>query len=409
MGLENVDGTFDVATDIDHSDVDESANSGTGGGTIALWKLDRESLVRRLAGAEFSNNSAFGTPPALVDLNKSDSSPWDTTFEDGEAPHGVNVKGTAFDETERPLSGTATVTSDSGEELASKDVAGSFILASSPPNGVTAGADVETTSYTFSFQPSVAGLNYVSENISFRTNVGIFRYAAITGKVTQYDGSPATGVPVFGSGQGTTTNDQGEYNLLAPSGTDVDISAVGTTQTRTPVFGSTVTLDFQFSRLSIQVVDPEFNPLENTPVKIGSDSYTTNSDGKVILENASVRPYNIVVGGDAEYVVNVEQQGELIEKQYGQSFAGYRVTVTEKQTDLPVVATTVRFKDEGIASQTNGNGRASAIIQNPGEKELQVGVSDRRYSTKTIKVEVEEGEVRQRDVELTRQQNAPTY
>lgn len=387
------------------TETESGAESGSGGDVMSYWSQSRVEILQSIRGISFTNNSSFPIPKGVTG-----KSGFDIDFDSGgEARAGVAAEGKALDASGLPLSGDAVI-KIGGEEKSRAVSSGQFTVTANPPRGVTSGSNTERQKVDFLFSPSSAGISNSFDDIGSYKNVGTFQYGEIKGKVTDYEGNPVSGAAVFGEGEGATTNSSGEYSIAAPGGTQVDLTSLDKTETvtKTPSAGSTITVDFQFSRLVVKVVDPELNPMVGTPVKINGDNYETNDEGRVVLERAGIKTHNVVVDGEEEISPTVSQQGELVEEQFGDAFSGYRIALREDSTDLPIQSTTVAFISGGIASQTNGNGRASTLVNTEGEKEVELGTGDRRYETKTVTVTVKNGEIKTEEGTLSRRSNAPT-
>lgn len=322
---------------------------------------------------------------------------------------GINASGGALAADGSALSGKAQIIINDSVS-SSKAVKGPFRISSPPPPGVESGTDSTSPEVDFKFIPSSSGISKLDTDVGLSYDAGTFQYGEVTGKVTDYEGSPISGAAVFGEGQGTSTNPKGKYSIAAPGGTTVNLESLNrtVTDTITPNGGQSVTVNFQFSRLVIKVVDPELNPMVGTPVKINGDNYETNDDGIVTLDRAGIKTHNVVIDGDEEISPTIGSQGVLVEEQFGDSLSGYRVALSESETDLPIQGTTVGFKDVGVSSQTDNNGRASAIVDVEGEREVELGRSDRRYETKTVTVVVKNGEIKSEESALSRRSNVPT-
>jgi hypothetical protein len=384
--------------------VDSEASSGSGGKTLDVLVSSRKDKLRRILKASFTDNTSFGTPKGVVDTFG-----YANGFEDEEKGLGINISGVVIGPDGKPLSGIASIESD-GESIKSSPTGGQFIISSPPPAGVFLGSNLGFASYDFRYTPSTSAIDYIEEGVDFNVPSLLVQYGQVEGKVTDYDGNPVSGAAVFGSGAGTQTNSNGEYSIAAPGGTEVDLSSLNGTETvtKTPAAGASITVDFQFSRLIINVVDPEFNPLKGTAVEIDGDSYTTDDEGRVVIDKVGTKTFSVVVGGQNETTVPVPNQGELVQEQFGQNLVGFRVNLKERDTQLPIAGTTVSFVNEGIASRTDDRGRASTISDVQGENVVVLGQNDRRYETKTVLVTIQGGEVKEATASLARRNNIPT-
>ena len=58
---------FDTFTDLTHTSPPSDASSGIGGGSLATYGEERETLLSTLIKSEYANNSSYAFPPGIVD------------------------------------------------------------------------------------------------------------------------------------------------------------------------------------------------------------------------------------------------------------------------------------------------------------------------------------------------------
>lgn len=385
MGFSN-QGDFDQKQDRSLDAETDVPTDGTGGGVMAIWKQDRVTKLRNLAAAAFSNNSSFSIPAGFVDTQD-----FQAGLEGGEKHLGVNATGTALDSDGTPLSGTASIELN-GEVVQEAESVGVFMISIRPPAGVSYGTDTPLDAYDFRFTPDGAGLDYFDGNIGTFLDAGVFEYGGIEGTVTGYDGEPVDGATIFGEGEGTRTDADGYYKLVAPGGTEVTLYGVGHNKSKTPEPGQTITVDWQYSRLVVEVVTPDLEPISGTPVQIGQENYTTDEEGRVVIENALVTTYEVLVSETYYDETTIKQEGDRNVLRFGSERSGVDIRVVDEQTgepirDLPgIIAGTVN------RSKSNRSGRLRIFTDALDDGELIVGAGDPRYGTEGFDVTVQDGE-----------------
>lgn len=279
-------GAYDIGpvSDIEKTNetTDPFAESGSGGGDMDIWSESKFDIVTALAVGNYTDESSFGIPKAIVnsatnsyntpdaDIEKNISStdsnaesgsgggtmdvwfesrqnkltklavgsftnkskfkipaaitisstnPYDTAFPDSEKNLGNYVKGSAFDVNKDPLGGFASIEDEDGI-VSESLITGYFVINTSPGSGVTSGSSGGSGGYNFRFSPSFAGADFFKEDIGTSYDAGDIEYGSVTGTVTDYQGDVVTGVDVsFKSDNfGVSTDDNGDYEIKAPGG-----------------------------------------------------------------------------------------------------------------------------------------------------------------------------------------------
>ena len=374
MSIENK--SYDLEESRNSTETDAGAESGDGGGILDLWQQPRRELLRDVAGATFDNSSAFSIPAGVINNGYDQGGP------DEEQYHGATGRGKVLSADGRPLSGTAII-EQAGVVIASSEGVGNVSVTAPPIGGVASGDPDLGGSYDFRFRPSLAGADVFEEGIGTGYDAGIIQYGAVEGTVTDYDGDVLTGEAVLGPGIATKTGPSGEYSLKAPGGVEVAFRAAGKTVTRKPAAGSTLTVDFQFARLEIEVVTPDLDPVVGAEVAVGSKSFTTDEQGRVVVDPAPVAEYEIVVAGEYARTVEIQQQGERRVERFGddQDKAGVNLLLVDDKTGQPIRALPGEVPG-GAVAQSDKSGRLKLFVDDvTGVDRLRIGDGDDRYRT----------------------------
>lgn len=381
--------TTGFQNDEDHAltGLSSGAEAGSGGGVMAIWNESRQTKLNQFGSAEFTNNSSFGIPAAYLDTTG-----FQTGFPNGEHFMGVNAMGQAFAADGKPLSGEATLETD--EVAYGGAASGLFVISAPPAAGVTTGADVTSSDqYDFRFSPSVAGVDYYQENVGASFDAGTFQYGEVAGTVTDYDGNVVEGAVIAGEGAATKTGPDGAYQIVAPGGTQVTLYGVGHEKTKTPSAGQTITVDWQYARLIVEVVTPDLEPVAGVPVQIGQESYTTNDDGQVVIENALVTTYDVVVSDTYSDQAAIQQEGDRYVLRFGDSGrGGVDLRVVDAATGDPIRDLPGILGGTENRAKSNRAGRLRIVTDALDDGELLVGAGDPRYEAASFDVTVSEGE-----------------
>jgi hypothetical protein len=379
---------------------DEESISGSGGGTMSVWTLSRKEKLSKLAGGSFDNQSSFSVPTGIVD---SSSNPFNSGFPEGEMVSGTSASGLALNPDGSPISGTA-ILEVGGVVIEEKDVVGDFFLTSIPSPGVTLGTSKDVVqSYDFRFVPSFTALDYFVDDIPSEYDAGSIKYGAIEGIIRDYEGNPVEGAVVTGQGNAASSNSDGRYSFKAPGGTEVTLNAVGTSVTRTPSAGSTLLEDFQFSRLEVEVVTPTLDPVKGMKVKIGSETHRTDENGRVVLEQAPVSEYEILISDYLLINTEIQDQGVLLQERVGSDDkAGVKVELVDSETGEIIKNLPATFTNKGLRAISNKDGKLSIFTDDAGEVKLSIGQSDRRYKENEYGLDLDIGDTVKDSIEMDR-------
>jgi hypothetical protein len=399
MGV-NATQEFDTETDLT-PESPGGASDGPGGGTMDVWEKDRVTKLKQLAASTFTNNSSFGIPNGVVDTQQ-----FDTSFDSNETFQGVTASGTALDADGTPLPGTAAIELN-GESMAETAATGLFTVTMSPPVGVVYGVDTPLDEYDFRFSPEKTGLDVFTSNIGVFHDAGTFRYGELAGTITDYNGDPLGSETVYGEGAATKTDDDGAYSFPAPGGTSVTLKALGTETTKTPAEGETITLDFQASRVVVEVVTPDLDPVAGTPVQVGDTDHTTDDEGRVVVDPAYLVEYEILVSDRYLLRVDVTSEGNLYEERVGDGDdkAGLNARLVDAATGEPIRDLPAEFLATETLGVSNENGRLRLFTDEPdAEDAVEIGVADNRYrTTRYSGFDLAAGETVEGRVEIERQ------
>ena len=405
MTIEN-EGGFDRFTDTSHTEKSSAAESGTGGTSLNIWTTDRITKLGELAGGNFTNNSSFSLPSGVV------TSGMDTDWVAQEKKHGINVQMLSLDPDGKPMTGKASIKAGD-QNLISKTVSGSFILSGPPMPGVVLGQSVARAAISFQFMPSTAGIAVTREDFGGTANIGTVQYGGLEGTVTDYNGAPAANVTVEGPGMADVTDSAGDYELLAPGGTEVTLSTLSGTYefTLSPSPGQSLTQDIQFPQLTIRVLDADYAPVENAPVVIDGSTYYTNESGEVNLPKAVLKSYSVTVMDYFEGDVDVPNAGEEFAFTVGPGetlgeatsggVGGVKITAVDAQSGRPITDMAIEEVKTGATSASNGEGVAKILTSEVGnDVYLRIGTGDERYQQAAVEGTLPDGAMIEQDIEL---------
>lgn len=392
----------DKFNEVSLSSTSSGTESGSGGDVLNLWTLDRVKKMKQSIGGSFTNNSSFKIPAGFVDTLG-----FDTAFENQENFLGVTARGMPLDVDGTPLSGEVKI-EEGGNVVSSKTVSDVFVIASPPPSGISEGGNTESGSYDFVFEPSLSGVSKVDADIPQKYDAGNFQYGSIEGEITNYDGDPVENASLKAPGIIAKTDSKGNYKLVAPGNTTVEVTAVGKTDSYTPTGGSTIVVDFQFSRVKIKVIDPGGNGLNGVPVELSGNVLKTDGEGAATLERAEIKTYEVFIDGSKQDNLNVGTEGSLVSKSYGSGQSGVMVLCKDIETNSPVQSVGVKIEGDSIASETNPNGKGSSVTPSSGEYSIIIAEEDRRFNKKVVEESLTENNVVEIEEELQRRTNTGT-
>ena len=402
--------TLDILTERTVEVPDSGAKSGTTptSTNLEIWTADRITKLEELAGKTFVNNSSFTMPAGVV------TNGFEVPWQNGEKKHGINVTMLPLSPEGKPLSGTAKITAGA-TELLSKNTTGGFILSGPPLPGVLIGNSVERSLISFTFQPSVPAIS-VQEDFGGRANLGTVKYAKLDGTVTDYTGNPVSNIAVSGPGSADVTDSSGRYELLAPGGTSVTMSALGGTYefTLTPGAGETLTQDIQYPQLTIRVLDADYNPVENAPVKIDGQTYETNASGEVNIPDAVLKSYDVKVMEFFEGTVDVPEAAKEFKFSVapGQSLGdtttggigGIKIKAVDARSGRPISDISVEEVNTGSTSASNAKGVAKVLTSEVGnDVDIRVGTDDDRYRPAAVEGTLPDGSMLEVELEIEEQ------
>jgi len=374
------------------SDPGSEAKSGDGGPVLSVWTADRQTKLRDLVGAPYTNESSFTVPAGFVDTGG-----WPVSFENQERKLGVNVEGNMLNADGKPLSGEAIVEA-SGQVFESSTVSGTFLVSSQPPVGTYLGPDTAGDEFDFRFRPSINGISYFEGNIPFQFNSGTIQYGEIFGTISDYDGEPVPNIAVGGQGAADVTDEQGAYVLVAPGGSTVDLRTLYDTYTFSVTLGAgeRKTQDVTFPKLTIRVLDADFQPVENAPVKIDGTTHYTGADGNVELPRAQVRDYavtvmdrfeadDVSVGSAGEEWVYTVGPGSSFGDYSNLEVGGVKLQAVDADTGRAITDLRAVERNTGVVSLSNGEGVCKLLSEKVGDEiDVQIGTGDKRYRTQAV-------------------------
>jgi len=380
----------------------DNSVSGGGGEILDIYVSDRASRIE-FFGSVTTNNTSFTAPPAVVD--NSGYSSW----ENGEKFQGINASGTFLSSGGSLLNGEARI-EVLGQTAASDSFSGSVNISSAPPIGVSLGQNSGGVEYDFIFSPSSGGIDYIDRDISQLYSAGIVRYGSIGGKVTDYSGDPIGNEPVSVGESMFNTGPDGNYSVSVPGGVTLTVSAIGESLEYTATGGSSINVDWQFARIEVTVNTPNGDPVKGTRVTIGESTFSTDDDGKVVLDPAEIRSYSVSIGGEIEDVADVQQQGTLYQISVGDSGneSGVSIGVKDENGDS-VWGISAIVSGSSISANSGKNGELSLITQQDGTRLLSIGYDDNRFEREDIEVDLSLGQTITGELELEERQESSGY
>jgi hypothetical protein len=367
-----------------------------------IWGESRVTKLNNLAGVDFTNNSSFSVPAGVVGATES----YQTTWSNQERKHGVNASGQPLDSSGKAFPGTASIELN-GEVISETSATGPFIVSSLPPAGVYFGVDTPLDAYDFRFTPEKTGLDVFTENIGVSHDAGTFRYGELAGSITDYAGDALGSETVYGEGTATKTDENGAYSFPAPGGKSVTLKALGTETTKTPSEGETITLDFQASKVVVEVVTPDLDTVAGTPVQVGDTDHTTDDEGQVVVDPAYLVEYEILVSDRYLLKIDVTSEGNLYEQRVGDGDdkAGLNARLVDAATGEPIRDLPAEFLETETLGVSNEAGRLRLFTDEPdAEDAVEIGVADNRYrTTRYSGFDLAAGETVEGRVEIERQ------
>lgn len=394
------------------------ASGGSGGGLMPIWEETRSEKLNALATSSIENKSSFGIPNAVVG---SVSNSWSRDHSDGEFLAGINVRGAFVDSSSRPLSGTATVSTSGGQQVGSKSTTGDFVLSLGLLLGVESGSDVPGEQYDFRWSPNASGLAFTKDNIPIKYSTGVVKYGLLEGTITDFNGDPVPNDVVAGPGGAAITDEDGDYNIIGPGGTTETFETLSGSLTDTVTLNadSKTVRDWQYPKLTIRVLDADYQPVGNAPVQIDDRTYYTNDSGKVELPQAPLKDYKVTVMGEfTAPALSVSQQGQEFVYTMGPAdtfndfpdqpggIGGVTLTVLDSSTGRPIENMGCNEITSGTVASTDSDGKCRLLVVDTGQEvEVEVGVESQRYNATKITGELPKDTMLEVTVELDRRTN----
>lgn len=366
--------------------------TGTGGGTMDIWKENRVTILKTLTEGTFENKSAFEIPAGITD----GGNPYDSVWEDEETKHGVNVDGKFLDENELPLSGTASI--EQGEStLTEKSITAQFFLTAPAPDGVTTGSDVSTTQYDFRFSPARRGVDYTQDNMGQTLSTGLVTYGKLDGTITDVNGEAVGNSSWSAPGVAGSTDSTGAYEVLAPGGNTFEFTVLAgsLTENVTPTGGGTQTRDYQFGGLRVSLQIPDGTGIPN--VRVASDdvvgaAIATKSDGEAVFTKAKVSGTLEADISNGRFTVSTSSpsQGSIADasKETGYGVKG----IVQDSADVEVGNVDVQTDAQNpLVAQANADGTFIVGDDGTGDVVISFAQTDRRYEQNDVTYTVTTG------------------
>lgn len=379
---------------------------------LPVWLGTDEEKRQTLMAGDFVNFAEFQLPSGFSvshdGLNAG-------TLTETTKALGVSFSGAFLDPDTRPLTGTARLT-DGDYILAEASVSGSFVMTGPPPGTAILGNDAsDVGGLAFTFSPSVAGVSYVETEFDLQADAGNVQYGRVRGTVVDFNGDPVPADPVAGPGYGTTTDETGSFELIAPGGESVTFRALNRSLTEVVAVQSGVTenVEFQYPKITVEVVDMDYEPIKEAPVRVGDDLYETDEDGKLELPAVPLGTYEVTVLEKYSGEFTISEQATEYVYQMGpdasprewdgveDGLGGVRAKLIDAVTGRPIQD--VRLVDESSDAAMSSASDGEAKILTPkvgGEINALVARGSPRYKTTRVEGDLPESTMLERTIEL---------
>jgi len=325
---------------------------------------------------------------------------------------GLGVEGLVEQSDGSSMPGVAVFKED-GRVISESASTGQFRVTAPPPSSVEAGENkTSSTTLDFVYDINLDGINVVRNDISTSTDIGKVIYGEINGTVTDFNGKPVEGIAISGSGASSTSDSNGRYEFNAPGGSNVTLSAIGTSFDVSVTGGSSTTQNIQHSGIKVDVRLPTGDTVNGAKVvsDVTTDSGKTNARGVEQLVRADINSSGTVsiFDGAIEKSITTSGQGQNLVVKLTLGVGAKGKTIDAKAGRPPVNVDVSLISDDEYTAETKSNGTFAVGSVSAGSITLEIGSSDRRYKTKTITANLDDGEVITEDVELERELSAGT-
>lgn len=396
--------------------IDPEAESGDGGGVLQVHTAGK---FERLPfyGNSRDNLSTFNPPAGMTGQY------WDRKPSNGgEKALGISASGLFVSADGDLLSGQASLVVGDPEQTASvewagtkvtisgivaqEDTDGNISLTGPPPAGVFAGdnGDADRQSSEVVFEPYQAAVTARKELTAYRAEFGTVEYGKTYGQIVDNDGEPVEGIGVNAGGFGTTSGDDGIFELLGPIGQEVGLTTLNGTLESTLTFQEAPNRDdpqqYAFSALTIEVLDAEYEPVSSSEVVIDGETYLTDKTGRVTLSPVGVREFDVTVMNKFEATVSIDQQG--IEQVYqvgpdtgagwtpdpSDSLGGVKVTAIDDSTGRKIRRVSARVDNVGVVDTSDDDGVVKLLTTEVGLEDVTVllATGDKRYNPSEVQI-----------------------
>lgn len=424
----------------DFDSLPDGLSDGSGGPVLTIWTADRDVQLARL-GSMVQNVSEFEVPPGVS------GDGWERDpITGGEDLSGIEVRGRVLDQDGYPMSGTATLvvgdpttheeimvggtTIQIGGVVASEESEGGFHLSGFLPGGIFLGKSERTELQSFEvlFQPATAGIPLREEFELPEGDIGTHQYGSFVGSIEEYDGTPMEAAPVVARGQGANTDENGEFEFLAPGGDEIEAAIVDSIQVSMGVAaGEVVSQSFTLPKLTIEVVDPEFNPIEGAPVRFGESVESTDEYGEASLSPAPMGDIPVSVMDYFESTITVSDLDTHYQYQVGPGvtleewapddgvpeMGGVEITCLDANSGRAIRGVSATLPEHGLAVDSSEKGVIRLVTTDLEDREnvvVQVGTEDQRYAPESIEIEeMPEGQMASVTVHLRRKEQTVNY
>lgn len=415
MPIENsATNPFGEKTDRDISTAtDDSAESGTSQGELALWDKTMEEkydFVSQISSDYWSNESkyeVFDSPGIL-------SPTWGKYDQLYTKLTNYSAEGTILDTDGTDLDGYVSLITPGGEVATSKAVSGPFLVALGPPIGSRSGSDITFDgNYKVVFEPNLDGISASSDLTGNTVDFGTVQYSRVAGKVTDSEGNSVNNVAISASGGKTLSDNRGRYTLLGPGGTVATFTSLnGYTKDVELVAGEYNVVDWQYAGVYLTISLPGGINAVGVPVELSHNGELRYTD-----EDGEVKFTEVPPGLDGEYKIFDEIVKGLTSGTEGfvdgvneTVGAGVRGIVSNANSGKRVAGVSVEIEADGkYAAETGEGGKYATGSDEFGNVDLVVARGDDRYQTYIEEIAVDDGLLVDRDIELDEKVATGTY
>lgn len=407
-------GEYQVVYSSDKPEEDSVESSGSGGDDMDLWSLSMEEKYDFLSAKEkkyWSDNSSYGVFDEVGFLHPT----WGKYDERSEKVAGHFVRGTVSDVDGEDLDVYINLVSPDGDTIDTYSVSGKFTKSLGPLPSVERGPDSEySENYDVEIEPEVGGIPAVEELDVLELDFGEIQYSEINGSISDSEGSPVQGVTVSSEGVRVESDKRGKYSILGPGGIDVTMESFDGKYSKEVSLrkGEVNNVDWQYAGLYITVYLPGDIEAVGVPIEISHNNNIDYTNESGIVEFTEVPP-----DYDGEYTIfdNITgsvksgPEGKITEltENVGSGVTGI-IRVSGSLDRISGVDASIE-SDGKYSTVSNESGRYATGNAEYGVVTLVIAEDDGRYETYKEEIEIDEGDLIEKDIDLNESVAIGTY